>query len=169
MHVAVDLDYSSQKMFHPLRPNLGLGVCLGAAERATPFITDDLWYGIFAADASTNSTYKFFRNFSDAFTPLWVLSSFSETFQSRNPISPSPNPIVSNFSKSFLNNTNKKMKKKKKKKILIQARHSSNLSPKPTFPAFSHPPFSRLDSDLYTIRSIRHTLELFVKSLRKLR
>ncbi|XXG68979.1 hypothetical protein AAC387_Pa06g1951 [Persea americana] len=48
MHVAVDLDYSSQKMFHPLRPNLGLGVCLGAAERATPFITDDLWYGIFA-------------------------------------------------------------------------------------------------------------------------
>ncbi|CAN4080354.1 unnamed protein product [Withania somnifera] len=47
-HVAVDLDYPSQKMFHPLPPSLGPGVYLGAVERATPFITDDLWYGIFA-------------------------------------------------------------------------------------------------------------------------
>ncbi|XP_021722794.1 uncharacterized protein LOC110690279 [Chenopodium quinoa] len=47
-HVAVDLDYPSQKMFHPLPPNLGPGVYLGAVERATSFITDDLWYGIFA-------------------------------------------------------------------------------------------------------------------------
>ncbi len=47
-HVAVDLDYPAQKMFHPLPPNLGPGVYLGAVERATSFIRDDLWYGIFA-------------------------------------------------------------------------------------------------------------------------
>ncbi|CAH9076252.1 unnamed protein product [Cuscuta epithymum] len=47
-HVAVDLDYPSQKMFHPLPPSLGPGVYLGAVERATSFITDDLWYGLFA-------------------------------------------------------------------------------------------------------------------------
>ncbi|XP_077253360.1 protein NARROW LEAF 1-like [Tasmannia lanceolata] len=47
-HVAVDLDYPNQKMFHPLPPNLGPGMYLGAVERATSFITDDLWYGIFA-------------------------------------------------------------------------------------------------------------------------
>ncbi|XP_042504917.1 protein NARROW LEAF 1-like [Macadamia integrifolia] len=47
-HVAVDLDYPNQKMFHPLPPNLGPGEYLGAVERATSFITDDLWYGIFA-------------------------------------------------------------------------------------------------------------------------
>lgn len=47
-HVAVDLDYPSQKMFHPLPPSLGPGIYLGAVERATSFITDDLWYGIFA-------------------------------------------------------------------------------------------------------------------------
>lgn len=49
-HVAVDLDYPNQKMFHPLPPSLGPGVYLGAVERATSFITDDLWYGIFAAN-----------------------------------------------------------------------------------------------------------------------
>ncbi|KAG0448980.1 hypothetical protein HPP92_027572 [Vanilla planifolia] len=48
-HVAVDLDYPNQKMFHPLPPNLGPGIYLGAVERATSFITDDLWYGIYAA------------------------------------------------------------------------------------------------------------------------
>eukprot|EP00249_Psilotum_nudum_P021469 c28117_g1_i2 orf=1560-2681(-) len=48
-HVAVDLDYPNQKMFHPLPPNLGPGVYLGAVERATSFITDDLWYSIFAS------------------------------------------------------------------------------------------------------------------------
>ncbi|OIT06219.1 PREDICTED: uncharacterized protein LOC109209482 [Nicotiana attenuata] len=47
-HVAVDLDFPSQKMFHPLPPSLGPGVYLGAVERATSFITDDLWYDIFA-------------------------------------------------------------------------------------------------------------------------
>ncbi|GLU22601.1 hypothetical protein SLE2022_386650 [Rubroshorea leprosula] len=47
-HVAVDLDYPNQKMFHPLPPSLGPGVYLGAVERATSFITDDFWYGIFA-------------------------------------------------------------------------------------------------------------------------
>ncbi|XWS16791.1 hypothetical protein CRYUN_Cryun33cG0009700 [Craigia yunnanensis] len=47
-HVAVDLDYPNQKMFHPLPPTLGPGVYLGAVERATSFITDDLWYCIFA-------------------------------------------------------------------------------------------------------------------------
>ncbi|KAG0482666.1 hypothetical protein HPP92_010750 [Vanilla planifolia] len=36
-------------MFHPLPPNLGPGIYLGAVERATSFITDDLWYGIYAA------------------------------------------------------------------------------------------------------------------------
>jgi hypothetical protein len=35
-------------MFHPLPPNLGPGVYLGAVERATSFITDDVWYGIYA-------------------------------------------------------------------------------------------------------------------------
>ncbi|XP_030494367.2 protein NARROW LEAF 1 [Cannabis sativa] len=47
-HVAVDLNYPNQKMFHPLPPTLGPGVYLGAVERATSFITDELWYGIFA-------------------------------------------------------------------------------------------------------------------------
>lgn len=47
-HVAVDLDYPSQKMFHPLPPGLGPGVYLGAVERATSFVNDDLWYGTFA-------------------------------------------------------------------------------------------------------------------------
>lgn len=47
-HVAVDLDYPNQKMFHPLPPALGPGIYLGAVERATSFITDDRWYGIFA-------------------------------------------------------------------------------------------------------------------------
>ncbi|WCJ37006.1 Trypsin family protein [Euphorbia peplus] len=47
-HVAVDLDYPSQKMFHPLPPTLGPGVYLGAVERATSFTTDERWYGIFA-------------------------------------------------------------------------------------------------------------------------
>ncbi|KAK9133920.1 hypothetical protein Scep_013448 [Stephania cephalantha] len=47
-HVAVDLDYPNQKMFHPLPPSLGPAVYLGAVERATSFITDDLWYGTFA-------------------------------------------------------------------------------------------------------------------------
>ncbi|KAI7731818.1 hypothetical protein M8C21_004965, partial [Ambrosia artemisiifolia] len=47
-HVAVNLDYPSQKMFHPLPPCLGPGVYLGAVERATSFITDERWYGIFA-------------------------------------------------------------------------------------------------------------------------
>ncbi|KAI6687057.1 hypothetical protein NL676_023885 [Syzygium grande] len=46
-HVAVDLDYPNQKMFHPLPPTLGPGAYLGAVERATSFITDELWYGIF--------------------------------------------------------------------------------------------------------------------------
>ncbi|MCD7465444.1 Protein NARROW LEAF 1 [Datura stramonium] len=47
-HVAVDLDYPNQKMFHPLPPTLGPGVYLGSVERATSFIRDDLWYSIFA-------------------------------------------------------------------------------------------------------------------------
>ena len=47
-HVAADLDYPNQKMYHPLPPNLGPGVYLGAVERATSFITDDVWYGIYA-------------------------------------------------------------------------------------------------------------------------
>lgn len=47
-HVAVDLDCPNQKMFHPMPPSLGPSVYIGAVERATSFITDDLWYGIFA-------------------------------------------------------------------------------------------------------------------------
>ncbi|PKI57917.1 hypothetical protein CRG98_021705 [Punica granatum] len=49
-HVAVNLNYPNQKMFHPLPPSLGPGVYLGAVERATSFITDDRWYGIFAGN-----------------------------------------------------------------------------------------------------------------------
>ncbi|KAG6551082.1 hypothetical protein Mapa_007317 [Marchantia paleacea] len=48
-HVAVDLDHPHQKMFHPLPPSLGPGVYLGSVGRATTFITDDLWYGVFAS------------------------------------------------------------------------------------------------------------------------
>jgi hypothetical protein len=47
-HVAVDLEYPNQKMYHPLPPNLGPGVYLGAVERATSFVPDDVWYGIYA-------------------------------------------------------------------------------------------------------------------------
>lgn len=55
-HVAVDLEYPNQKMFHPLPPNLGPGVYLGAVERATSFITDDLWYGMFAGTNPGNTS-----------------------------------------------------------------------------------------------------------------
>lgn len=48
-HIAVDLEYPNQKMFHPLPPSHGPGVYLGSVGRATTFVTDDLWYGIFAA------------------------------------------------------------------------------------------------------------------------
>ncbi|EHA8587244.1 protein NARROW LEAF 1 [Cocos nucifera] len=48
-HVAVDLDYPNQKMFHPLPPNHGPGVYLGYVERATSFTTDDIWYGTYAS------------------------------------------------------------------------------------------------------------------------
>ena len=59
-HVAVDLDYPNQKMFHPLPPNLGPGVYLGAVERATSFITDDVWYGIYAGTNPGNIVKLFF-------------------------------------------------------------------------------------------------------------
>ncbi|CAL0313602.1 unnamed protein product [Lupinus luteus] len=72
-HVAVDLDYPNQKMFHPLPPSLGPGVYLGAVERATSFITDDLWYGIFAG---TNP--ETFVRADGAFIP------FSEDFNMNN-------------------------------------------------------------------------------------
>lgn len=57
--MAVDLDYPNQKMFHPLPPSLGPGVYLGAVERATSFITDDLWYGIFAGTNPGNAVPNF--------------------------------------------------------------------------------------------------------------
>lgn len=60
-HVAVNLDYPSQKMFHPLPPALGPGVYLGAVERATSFITDDLWFGIFAGTNPGLKNIKFLR------------------------------------------------------------------------------------------------------------
>ncbi|KAG7573673.1 Peptidase S1 PA clan [Arabidopsis suecica] len=72
-HVAVDLDYPSQKMFHPLPPSLGPGVYLGAVERATSFITDDQWYGIFAG---TNP--ETFVRADGAFIP------FAEDFNTNN-------------------------------------------------------------------------------------
>ncbi|KAF8032120.1 hypothetical protein BT93_D1134 [Corymbia citriodora subsp. variegata] len=72
-HVAVDLDYPNQKMFHPLPPSLGPAVYLGAVERATSFITDDLWYGIFAA----NNPETFVRA-DGAFVP------FAEDFNMNN-------------------------------------------------------------------------------------
>ncbi|KAL8033926.1 hypothetical protein ABFS82_13G189600 [Erythranthe guttata] len=72
-HVAVDLDYPSQKMFHPLPPSLGPGVYLGAVERATSFVSDDLWYGIFAG---TNP--ETFVRADGAFIP------FSEDFNMAN-------------------------------------------------------------------------------------
>uniref|UniRef100_A0A1J3GJP6 Trypsin family protein n=1 Tax=Noccaea caerulescens TaxID=107243 RepID=A0A1J3GJP6_NOCCA len=72
-HVAVDLDYPSQKMFHPLPPSLGPGVYLGAVERATSFITDDQWYGIFAG---TNP--ETFVRADGAFVP------FAEDFNTSN-------------------------------------------------------------------------------------
>jgi hypothetical protein len=58
-HVAVDLDYPAQKMFHPLPPNLGPGVYLGAVERATSFIRDDMWYGIFAGTNPGSCSHHF--------------------------------------------------------------------------------------------------------------
>ncbi|XP_038970201.1 protein NARROW LEAF 1-like [Phoenix dactylifera] len=48
-HVAVDLDYPNQKMFHPLPPNHGPGVYLGYVARVTSFTTDDVWYGTYAS------------------------------------------------------------------------------------------------------------------------
>lgn len=48
-HVAVDLDHPVQKLFHPLPPHMGPGLYLGAVERITTFIREDLWYGVFAS------------------------------------------------------------------------------------------------------------------------
>lgn len=48
-HVAVDLDHPVQKLFHPLPPHMGPGLYLGAVERTTTFIREDLWYGVFAS------------------------------------------------------------------------------------------------------------------------
>ncbi|KAI5057457.1 hypothetical protein GOP47_0027472 [Adiantum capillus-veneris] len=48
-HVAVDMDYPNQKMFHPLPPNCGPGIYLGAVERATSYISDERWYHFFAS------------------------------------------------------------------------------------------------------------------------
>ncbi|CAN1263359.1 Protein NARROW LEAF 1 [Linum perenne] len=62
-HVAVDLDYPNQKMFHPLPPTLGPGVYLGAVERATSFITDDLWYAIFAGSNPDGAFIPFADDF----------------------------------------------------------------------------------------------------------
>ncbi|CAN6460035.1 unnamed protein product [Victoria cruziana] len=53
-HDVVDLDYPNQKIFHPLPPNLRLGVYLGVVEIATSFITDELWYVIFGSSNSDN-------------------------------------------------------------------------------------------------------------------
>ncbi|KAG6382408.1 hypothetical protein SASPL_157916 [Salvia splendens] len=72
-HVAVDLEFPSQKMFHPLPPSLGPGVYLGAVERATSFISDDRWYGTFAG---TNP--ETFVRADGAFIP------FAEDFNMRN-------------------------------------------------------------------------------------
>lgn len=57
-HVAVDLDCPNQKMFHPMPPSLGPSVYIGAVERATSFITDDLWYGIFAGKNPGNICFE---------------------------------------------------------------------------------------------------------------
>ncbi|KAM5587160.1 protein NARROW LEAF 1 [Rosa sericea] len=78
-HVAVDLDYPNQKMFHPMPPSLGPGVYLGAVERATSFITDDLWYGIFAG---TNP--ETFVRADGAFIP------FADDFNMKNVITTVP-------------------------------------------------------------------------------
>ncbi|KAK8495086.1 hypothetical protein V6N12_065974 [Hibiscus sabdariffa] len=57
----IDLDYPSQKMFHPLPPSLGPGVYL-AVERATSFIADDLWYGIFAGINPDLEGFRFMKH-----------------------------------------------------------------------------------------------------------
>ena len=64
-HVAVDLDYPNQKMYHPLPPNLGPGVYLGAVERATSFITDDVWYGIYAGTNPGRAVISYVVNIGD--------------------------------------------------------------------------------------------------------
>lgn len=64
-HVAVDLDYPNQKMYHPLPPNLGPGVYLGAVERATSFITDDVWYGIYAGTNPGRAVINYAVNIGD--------------------------------------------------------------------------------------------------------
>ncbi|XP_024359532.1 protein NARROW LEAF 1 [Physcomitrium patens] len=76
-HVAVSLDHPVQKLFHPLPPHLGPGVYLGAVERTTTFIRDDLWYGVFA---STNP--ESFVRADGAFIP------FDSNLDVRNFISP---------------------------------------------------------------------------------
>uniref|UniRef100_A0A2P2MQZ8 Nal1 C-terminal domain-containing protein n=1 Tax=Rhizophora mucronata TaxID=61149 RepID=A0A2P2MQZ8_RHIMU len=62
-------------MFHPLPPSLGPGVYLGAVERATSFITDEHWYGIYAG---TNP--ETFVRADGAFVP------FAEDFNMNNVI-----------------------------------------------------------------------------------
>ncbi|CAN1281970.1 Protein NARROW LEAF 1 [Linum perenne] len=80
-HVAVDLDYPNQKMFHPLPPSLGPGVYLGAVERATSFIADELWYGIFAGmnpgavqDQRTASAAAMYSTVDESSPPVLVPS-----------------------------------------------------------------------------------------------
>ena len=76
-HVAVDLDHPVQKLFHPLPPHLGPGLYLGAVERTTTFIRDDLWYGVFA---SMNP--ETFVRADGAFIP------FDNSFDVRNYVTP---------------------------------------------------------------------------------
>lgn len=77
-HVAVSLDHPVQKLFYPLPPHLGPGVYLGAVERTTTFIRDDLWYGVFA---SMNP--ESFARADGAFIP------FDNNLDVRNFVSPS--------------------------------------------------------------------------------
>lgn len=75
-HVAVHLDNPHQKMFHPLPPNLGPGVYLGSVERATSFITDDLWYGgIFAGLNEGIRLHRHFRLCNFKFRLYCILTS----------------------------------------------------------------------------------------------
>ncbi|GJP69027.1 hypothetical protein CLOP_g25657 [Closterium sp. NIES-67] len=47
-HVAVDLNQPQQALHHPLPPSHGPGVLLGLVERAVSFVSDCVWYGMFA-------------------------------------------------------------------------------------------------------------------------
>lgn len=92
-HVAVDLDFPCQKMFHPLPPNLGPGLLLGAVNRATSFVKDDLWYGIFAGVNPGPFLFPNLSSYGSTTSPIFLQISIP-TQSSQSPFDDVSPPLI---------------------------------------------------------------------------